>query len=320
MLDFSLELIAGGEALTSLSTRLTSAPAVALDIETVNWWDRDAERVSLIQFAFREEGRLRVGVVDALGEFDAEPLRAPLELSAVPKVIHNAAFDASRLSRHFRLRPSPIHDTMLAARRRGEKCCSLQAQAQSHLGVSLDKSEQRGDWGRRPLAREQLSYAALDAACTLLLFENQTRRGLSGSYRLRDEGRLWQSSLPLDGALQPEPAPAKVRAVVEPGPTVGEGLDAAAVALLGVLTELPGRYGPERLAASSGADRVGVAGWIIDRALGQDADLDEDTVKFVIAELCERGLVRLDEARRLEATETGARLWHQLKSGLDLPL
>ena len=39
-----------------------------------------------------------------------------------------------------------------------------------------------------------------------------------------------------------------------------EGLHAPAVALLGVLTELAGRYSPERLAVSAGSERVGLAG------------------------------------------------------------
>jgi hypothetical protein len=47
--------------------------------------------------------------------------------------------------------------------------------------------------------------------------------------------------------------------------------------------------------------------------LGADTDIDEDTARIVIAELLGRGLVNLNAARRLEATESGARLWSQLK-------
>ena len=313
MPDFSIEPVTGRDGLTSLSARLAAAPALAVDIETVNWWDREAERVSLVQVAFREEGRLRVAVLDALAGFDPDPLRGPLEQGAAPKAMHNAAYDAERLSRHFRLRVAPIHDTMLAARRGGEARCSLQAQAQSHLEIRLDKSEQRGDWARRPLAAEQLKYAALDAACTLLLYEDQTRRGLVGSYRLRETTRQQQSSLPLGDAPPPARAPAQEEPAAGASPGAAGRLEAPAAALLGVVTELAGRYSPERLAASAGSERVGLAGWIIDRTLGPEADLDEETVKLVVAELCERGLVRLDAARRLEATDAGARLWRRLK-------
>jgi hypothetical protein len=313
MLDFSIKLINSPREFPALAARLASAPALALDIETVNWWDRHVERVALIQLAFREGGRLRVAVVDALAGLDLDQLRPGLESSRVPKAIHNASYDAVRLARHFRIHTAPIHDTMLAARRSGEKRYSLQAQAQAHLGFQLDKSEQRGDWARRPLALKQLRYAALDAACTLLLYEDQIARGVSASYQLREITRAAQTSLPLsdaemhahdvsDGA---EATGAKADAPGEP--------DAPVAALLGVVSELNGRYSPERLAVSAGSERVGLAGWIIDGVLGRDADLDEDTAKLGIAELIERGLVSLNAARRLEATEAGRRLWLKLK-------
>lgn len=314
MLDFSLKLVTGPRELDSLAARLESAPALALDLETVNWWDRRVERVALIQLAFREGTRLRVAVLDALAGLDLEGLRAPLELGAVTKAIHNAAYDATRLSRHFRIRASPIHDTMLAARRGGERRCSLQAQAQAHLGLRLDKGEQRGDWGRRPLTARQLRYAALDAACTLLLYEDQTARGLSAGYQPREEARSRQTALPLSDVSRPAPDLGEQPKVVDER-APAEGLHDAAIALLGVVTELAGRYSPDRLAVSAGSERVGLAGWIIDRALGAETDLDEDTARHEIAELCERGLARLDAGRRLEATESGALLWREVKPG-----
>ncbi|HEX6624041.1 MAG TPA: hypothetical protein VF064_10040 [Pyrinomonadaceae bacterium] len=53
-------------------------------------------------------------------------------------------------------------------------------------------------------------------------------------------------------------------------------------------------------------ERVGLEGWIIDRALGVWTAPDEETARAEIAELCERRLARLDAGRRLEATEAGA--------------
>lgn len=313
MLDFSIKLITGPRDLDSLAARLASEPALALDLETVDWWDRRVERVALIQLAFREGRRLRVAVVDALAGLDLEALRAPLESGAVTKAIHNAAYDAPRLARHFRIHASPIHDTMLAARRGGDRRCSLQAQAEAHLGVRLDKGEQRGDWGRRPLSVKQLRYAALDAACTLMLYEDQAARGLSAGYRPREAAGSGQTSLPLSDASPPAPGAAQDLPVVGAEAAKAEGLRAPAAALLGVMAELAGRYSPERLAASAGSERVGLAGWIIDRALGPEADIDEETAKLEIAELCERGLAKLDAWRRLEATEAGVLLWRRLK-------
>lgn len=65
------------------------------------------------------------------------------------------------------------------------------------------------------------------------------------------------------------------------------------VTLLGIITELPTRYHPDGLAASVGSERVGLADWIVDRILGADTDLDEESAKLGIADLCERNLIKI---------------------------
>jgi hypothetical protein len=313
MLNHTVEFVSDKPALSAALERVNEAAAIALDIETINWWDRELERVSLIQLAFRDNGEMRVVVIDALAGFDPEPLRLPLELSLRIKVIHNASFDAIKLSRHFRIMTSPIHDTMLAARRSGERRCSLQAQVEAHLGLQLDKTEQRGDWSRRPLTAEQINYASLDAVCTLLLYEKQIGRGLRGDYELRDRVEKARGSLPLvsydlriesSGASEPE----SILTAAEIG-----GINPCAFALLGVIAELGGRYSPEHLVASVCAERVGLAGWIIDHTLGANADIDEEIAKQEIAALGEKGLARLSLSRKLEATSAGDKLWKDHK-------
>ncbi len=315
MSSHHIELISDQPSLEALLARLGSAPALALDIETINWWDREHERIALVQLAWRAprqpEGEPQVAVIDALAAIDLEPLRAPLELSARPKAIHNASYDAVRLSRHLKIRTSPIHDTMLAARRSGERKCSLQAQVETHLGVRLDKAEQRSDWSRRPLGAEQLQYAAQDASCTLRLYEQQVARGLCGDYELRAPLTSRQESLPLDSAIRLVPQTPEPVAVA--GTAIEAGLSGLALALLGIVTELNGRYSPEHLAVSVGSERVGLAGWIVDRVLGAEADPDEASTRMEIAALCESRLLRLGLTRRLEATPAGSRLWQQHK-------
>jgi 3'-5' exonuclease len=316
MFNHTLEFVSDKLGLTTALGRLDSAPAIALDIETANWWNRELERVALIQLAFREDDELRVVVIDAMADFDPESLRHPLELSLQMKAIHNAGFDAVKLSRHFRIATSPIHDTMLAARRSGERRCSLQAQVEAHLGFHLDKAEQRGDWGRRPLTAEQLNYASIDAICTLLLYEKQIARGLRGNYELRARIEMAQESLPL---LSDDPQVATPDAgAPEPARMTSElgDLSACAFALLGIIAELSGRYSPEHLIASVSAERVGLAGWIIDQTLGVNADIDEAAAKMEVAALIEKGLARLSPSRKLEATAAAAKLWkdHKLQA------
>lgn len=323
MLPHTVELINRHDALTELCVRLQHADALALDIETINWWDRAAERVALVQLAFRENGQTHVAVIDTLTDIDLTPLRAPLELGLQPKAIHNASFDAIKLARHYQIATSPIYDTMLAARRSGEKRCSLKAQAEAHLGIQLDKTEQRSDWSRRPLSQEQLRYAALDAVCTLWLYEKQLSRGLRGDYELRARQEPPTDRLPFFApnevtAAAPSVIPPVVSPVMPPtarqeDALTASELGAAALALLGIVTELSGRYSPEQLAVSVGSERIGLAGWIIDRTLGAEADLDETSAKQALASLCESGLVRISLSRRLEATDEGATRWRDTK-------
>ncbi len=307
-------------SLAAMIGRIQAAPVLALDIETINWWDREAERVALIQLAFREETRVQAVVIDALAGLDLNVLRMPLELSLQIKAIHNASYDANRLARHFNIFTSPIYDTMLAARRGGEKKCSLQAQVAAHLGIELDKTEQRGDWGRRPLSREQLDYAAMDATCTLMLYERQIARGLRGDYevpRHAERKPVHQSSLPLSdnnhrGELRIHLSEdSSMRPATEAAGSIA--LDAATLSLLGIVTELSGRYSPEQLAASVGSERIGLAGWIVDCVLGMEEDIDENAAKQQIATLCESNLVQISQSRRLEATTEGGRTWQQNK-------
>lgn len=321
----NIQFVRDQATLATLAARISAVPVFALDIETINWWDRARERIALVQLAYRDDdkaGDPRVVVIDALAGIDLEPLRRPLELSASLKAIHNASYDAVRLSRHLHIRTSPIHDTMLAARRSGERKCSLQAQVETHLGLHLDKTDQRSDWSLRPLGAKQLQYAALDAACTLLLYELQLARGLRGDYELRDPVTAQQVKLPLTrpviAAPDRIPVPvaaelAELEAVPEAMIDTTTGLGRTALALLGIVSELNGRYSPEQLAASVGSERVGMAGWIIDRMIGGETDVDEGSARLAIASLCERQLVGLSLTRRLEATPSGTATWQRIK-------
>jgi len=316
--DFTLEFIKEQNRLIKLSETLTQTTAFALDIETIDWWNRHQERIALIQIAFKHKGQSKVAVIDTLAGVDLEPLRALLECTTVLKIIHNAGFDATRLAKHYNFQTTPIHDTMLAARRSGEKKYSLQAQAAIHLNLPLDKSNRHSDWSRRPLENRQLYYAALDSYSTLLLYENQTARNLMGEYRLKTSvDSSLQGRFPLNDLLSIEPIKSSLDSetdisAISSTPEIE--LNAVAMSILGIVTELPLRYSPDQLSVSLGADRVGMAGWIVDSRLGRDTELDEETVKIMIANLCERGLLQITERRRLEATLVGTQIWRQVKS------
>ena len=239
-LDYRIAFINDQPRLRTFCERLGSVAALALDIETSDWWNPQHERVALIQLAYRVNHELRVAVIDALAGLNPALLRQPLELPTTMKVMHNAGFDAVRLSRHFKISTAPIHDTLLAARRSGEKRYSLKAQVEKHLNLPLDKHAQQSDWSLRPLHPKQLDYAARDAVATLLLYEHQVKRGLNGAYRLRAEITREQSALPLGTSL-PLAGQVEGHAPADQSPPASAELSASSLALLGIITELPSR-------------------------------------------------------------------------------
>lgn len=184
--DFILELIKNDRNLAGLAETLVSQLALALDIETTEWWNRQREKISLIQIAYRQQTKIKVAVIDAFAGLKFDLLKAPLENDSIIKVVHNAAFDVPRLVKHYSINVSPVFDTMRAARAGGERKYSLAAQSLSHLNLYLDKSPQRSDWSRRPLAAAQLYYAAVDSYAALLLYEDQISRGLTSGFQRKD--------------------------------------------------------------------------------------------------------------------------------------
>lgn len=107
---------------------------------------------------------------ETLGPLLADPTRLTLW--------HNAVFDLTWLLARG-VAVGALWDTLLAAqvvnggvpRERGY--FSLAAVTERELGVSLDKTEQTGDWGAKALTGNQLEYAAHDAAVLLELHARQ---------------------------------------------------------------------------------------------------------------------------------------------------
>lgn len=85
--DFSIELINKQTKLSRLIDRLASLPVIALDIETINWWNRHQERLAIIQIAFRGEKQPKVVIIDALANLDLEPRRLLSSFPILPPQI-----------------------------------------------------------------------------------------------------------------------------------------------------------------------------------------------------------------------------------------
>ena len=148
--------------------RLRTEPVLGIDTETTGL-DPFNDRLRLIQIA----GPERTLVVD-LNVCSLQAL-TPLFTQEHELVFHNASFDLQFLTAAGLPWPKKIFDTMLIAQLLGAGTadgylnhCALQDVVQRILGVALPKDEQVSDWSG-PLRKEQLDYAAKDAAVLLPL-------------------------------------------------------------------------------------------------------------------------------------------------------
>ena len=166
---------AAREALAAL------APETIVGLDTETFFDHRTKtgRVSLIQIAPRAGSIL---VIDALS-VEAEIYRPLIESPEVTLVAHNARFDEAMLL-GAGLRPNGFLDTLrMAQLALVLPSYSLAAVCEHLFGIPLDKSLRTSNWQRRPLTRNQLAYAAIDARMTLRVHDELYRR-------LSEEGRL----------------------------------------------------------------------------------------------------------------------------------
>jgi ribonuclease D len=134
-------------------------------------------QVALIQLAWED----RVVLIDPL-RVDVKPLAELLDGSGLC-ILHAGVQDLEVLDLATGTIPSRLFDTQIAAGFLGVSNGSLKSLLDRFLGVSLPKGDRLTDWLRRPLAKEQLRYAASDVEHLLRLTES-----IQG--QLTKEGRL----------------------------------------------------------------------------------------------------------------------------------
>jgi ribonuclease D len=157
-------LVADAAALADLVARLRDEPVIAFDTES-NSFHVYRERVCLLQVSSRTADF----VVDPLA-VDPAPLGALL-CDGRETVLHGADYDVRCLRREWGWRLPRLFDTMAAARRLGRTGLGLSALVEQQFGVRLSKANQRADWGRRPITRDLLTYAALDTHYLLAIHD-----------------------------------------------------------------------------------------------------------------------------------------------------
>ncbi len=174
-------LIDPDEAKAAL-TAFANQPIIGLDTETFWNYSTRQNLLSLVQLASPTG---EVVVVDALAA-GVEETRALIEDPVAMMAAHNARFDDGVL-RQAGFAVAGLVDTLKLARRTLRLRSFSLASVSEHLfGLKLDKTYQQSDWRRRPLSREQLDYAALDAQIALRVFQELTER-LDAAGRLAEE-------------------------------------------------------------------------------------------------------------------------------------
>lgn len=147
--------------------RLQDAPCLAVDFEADGL------------FCYREKLCL-IQVTDRGSQWVIDPLTVPevcaglaplLADPQLPKIFHGADYDVRLWKRTTGSPLRGLFDTMIAAQFCGREQVGLAALLQEFFEITLDKRYQKANWGKRPLERGMLEYAALDTAHLLPLRE-----------------------------------------------------------------------------------------------------------------------------------------------------
>ena len=149
--------IHSADELNRLANLLRGESILAVDTES-NSLFAYRERVCLIQFSTLRDDFL----VDPLALDDLSALAPVFADERIEKVFHAAEYDLLCLNRDFGIECKNLFDTMLAARILGRDEIGLGSMLGAEFGVSLDKRQQRANWGERPLSSRLLDYARMD--------------------------------------------------------------------------------------------------------------------------------------------------------------
>jgi ribonuclease D len=168
--------VADPDALDEVVSAAGAAPRYALDTE----FHRERSyypKLALVQIAWEDQ----IALIDPL-EVDPRLLVPLLEGSAVA-VLHAAQQDLDVLTHACGAVPARLVDTQLIAGFVGFSTPSLASLVGAELGVRLPKADRLTDWLRRPLTRDQKTYAASDVAHLFELYDRLEAQLLT-------EGRL----------------------------------------------------------------------------------------------------------------------------------
>ena len=175
----SFSLVETNEQLAEVCQLLSQQDWIAIDTEFMREKTYYPE-LSLVQIGIPDG----CWCIDPLAVSDLNPLIDLLTNRKVLKLFHAASQDIELLYYLCKEAPGPVFDTQIAASMLGYGDQMGYANlVQEVLGITLEKTQSRTDWSRRPLTEAQLSYAADDVIYLWQLYE-KIRQSLESKGRL----------------------------------------------------------------------------------------------------------------------------------------
>lgn len=203
-------------ALRTLVDRLQEEAVLAFDTEFT--WERTYyARLGLVQVAAADG---RCFLIDPLAAGDLAPLGELLANARIVKILHDAPQDLMILRRATGAAARNVFDTRQAAGFAGlGAALSLANLLAETVGVHLAKAHTRADWLARPLAPEELDYAADDVRYLPEVAERlRGRARTAGVEAWLDEERATLDDPETTAEKPPEEAYLRIRAAANLAP------------------------------------------------------------------------------------------------------
>lgn len=158
-------LIQDSQTLRELLQRVAPLETIcAIDTEADSL-HRYKESLCLIQLSAGGENVL----IDTLAIEDMQPFAD--YLCSCEVWMHGADYDMTMIRREYGKLPPVVLDTQIGARLLGLRKFGLSDLVEHWFGVTLIKTSQKADWGRRPMTKTMLDYAINDVVYLLPMGE-----------------------------------------------------------------------------------------------------------------------------------------------------
>ncbi len=152
-------LVQDKKSLELALVHLNSAKIISVDTESSGFYTYHS-KICLIQITANNKNF----IFDPISQMDIKLLGSVFKNPNIIKLFHSAIDDVKALKRDFGFEFKNIADTMYSSKLLGLEHNSLNYLVEYYHQVNLSKTEQKSNWEKRPLDKQQLQYAALDTA------------------------------------------------------------------------------------------------------------------------------------------------------------